>query len=390
MRTLLVAVATATALTVPQVIVAPGVARAQEDKVIKTTTDSRGFEKRHTEVDLMYETAKQLMSASQFDKAAAELEKVIAADISRLDALHDLGTCYGKLKAFDKAAVAYEKAVKAHPGDQRLLTNLGYYQMRAKQVEPAMATYTKLLEADPNGYEPNRWLGYIYEKMGESKGDAELYAKSLAHYEKALAAKSDDVNTMGSIAKIYNLTGQNEKALAMYERAIPAASEEVALTLKSQLGKSYIDAKDFTKSAEMFRELVEHYPDKAAYRFNLGVSLIQLKRHSEALAHLEKARDLNPEFCASYQPLATCYEEVKRYSDAMATVRKGLEVCEKNKSAGLYYEWGRSLEGLGRYGEAITKFQLAVNDPTWGPSARKQIKRQEDLIKRAKAMQGRE
>jgi tetratricopeptide (TPR) repeat protein len=385
MKKSMLVVAVGALVLAPHMMLSSGTAFGQD--VIKTTTDSRGFEKQHTEIDLMYETAKQLIAAGQYEKAAAELEKVMAADASRLDALHDLGTCYSQLKKYDKAAAAYKKAVDANPGDIRLLTNLGYYQMRAKDVEGAKATYEAIVVIDPANYEGNRWLGYLYEKAAEGKKDKELYEKSLEYYEKALKTKPDDVKSMGSMAKIYHELGQGDESLAMYERAIPVADEEMALTLKSQLGKSYIDGGEFEKAVEIFNDLVTHFPDKASYRFNLGISLMQLKKYKEAEPQLAKAVEANPSYCQAYQPLATCYEESGRYNDAMSAVRKGLEVCDGGKQAGLYYEWGRSLEGLGRYSEAIEKFQLAVNDPTWGPSARKQIKRQEDLIRRAKAME---
>ena len=44
-------------------VVGPGNVGAQEEekKVIKTTTDSRGFERNLTEVDLMYQTAHQFI-----------------------------------------------------------------------------------------------------------------------------------------------------------------------------------------------------------------------------------------------------------------------------------------------------------------------------------------
>jgi tetratricopeptide (TPR) repeat protein len=367
-----------------QLMAVPFSVLAQEDKVIKTTTDSRGFETRHTEADLMYETAKQLMAAGQYDKAAVELEKVMAADETRLDALHDLGQCYGKLQQYDKAAAAYKKAAANNPSDVRLLTNLGYYQMRAKEIDGAMKTYETILGEDPANYEANRWLGYIYEKKAEK--DKELYEKALGYYEAAVKAKPDDVQSMGSIAKIYHVMGDDAKSLEVYEQAIPMASDEVALTLKSQLGKMYIDKGEFQKSAAVFGDLVEAFPDRSSYRYNLGVSLIQLKKYDDAMPQLEAAITAKPDFCLAYQPLATCYDAKGRYSDAMGVVQKGLEVCDAGKKAGLYYEWGRSLEGLGRYGEAIDKFQVAAGDPTWGAAARKQIKRQEDLIKRAKAM----
>lgn len=377
--------ALAAVLVAAQLVGHAGPAIGQD--VIKTTTDSRGFEQRHTEVDLIYETAKQLMAAGQYEKASVELEKVLAADGSRLDALHDLGQCYGQLKEYGKAAAAYKKAVTANPGDVRLLTNLGYYEMRAQDMDGAMTTYEMILKNDPLNYEGNRWLGYIYEKKASRTKDKALYAEALTHYEEALKMQPDDVKTIGSMAKIYGELGEDAKSLEMYEKAIAASSEEEALALKAQLGKMYIEASNFEKAAGVFSDLVQVYPEKSAYRYNFGVSLIQLKKYDEALPQLEAAVTNDPEFCLAYQPLANCYENAKKYSDAMGIVRKGLEVCESNKQAGLYYEWGRSLEGLGRYDEAIEKFQLAANDPTWGPSAQKQIKRQEDLIRRAKAIE---
>ena len=374
-------------VAVTQLIGTPVFVGAQDDKVLKTTTDSRGFEKTLNEADLMFETAKQLMAAGQYEKAAGELEKVMALDPNRLEALHELGQCYGKLKKYDKAAAAYKKAAANNPADVRLLTNLGYYQMRAKDLDGAQNTYEMILEEDPTNYEGNRWLGYIYEKKAKATKDKAMYEKSLAYYEKAVSLRPSDVKSLGSIAKIHSELGDDAKALEVYEKALANADEETALTLKAQMGKMYIDKQNFEKSAAVFADLVAAYPDKPSYRYNLGVSLIQMKKYSDAKVHLTKAVETKPDFCLAYQPLATCYEVKGQYDSAMSTVRRGLEVCDAKKKAGLYYEWGRSLEGLGRYDEAIEKFQLAANDATWGASARQQIKRQEDLIKRADAIQ---
>jgi tetratricopeptide (TPR) repeat protein len=350
-----------------------------QDKTVKTTTDSRGFETRHTEVDLWFQTAKEFINAAQYDKAAVELEKVMAADVNRLDALHELGQCYQKLNAWDKAAVAYSKAAEAHPDDQRLLVNLGYYQMRAKDVDGAKATYQKILDADPDNYDGNRWLAYLYEKTGDNEN-------ALKYYTAALEAKPDDVKTIGSLASIYSDMGQKDKALEMYELAISAADDELAPKLKSQLGTMYIESGDFAKAAPLFAELVELFPDKSAYRYNLGISFNQLKRYDRGAPELAKAVELKPEFCAAYAQLANAYNELKKSGDAMKTAKAGAGVCADKKKPALYYEWGRSLEGLGRYEEAIEMFARVEDDPTWGGAAKKQIQRQQDLIRRAEVI----
>ena len=56
-----------------------------EKKVIQKTTDESGFEKQLTEIDLMHQTASQLMSAEQWDAAAAELNKVVAAGPDKVE-----------------------------------------------------------------------------------------------------------------------------------------------------------------------------------------------------------------------------------------------------------------------------------------------------------------
>lgn len=354
-------------------------AQETNEKVIETTTDSRGFETRHTDVDLMVQTAKALMDAKQYEKAAAEFEKVLAKDSSRLDALHDLGTCYKNLEQYEKAAGAYARAVKQNPGDERLLVNLAYYQIRSKDIEGATTSYRALLDKDPDSYEAHKGLGYIYEKTKQND-------KALEQYTEAVRVRPTDYKTMGSIAKIYDDSGQTDKAMAAYEQLIERAPDEVALDYKAEVGKMYIKQENFQKSAWLFHDLCEAQPDKYTHHYNYGISLIQLKRPNEAVPELEKAMDLNPDFCATYRMLATAYEAGDRYSDAIRTVQKGLSACGED-TAGLYYEWGRALEGLSRYDEAILKFELAVADPTFGDAAKRQIKRQQDLMKRAQAMQ---
>jgi len=355
-----------------------GRATAQEqDKVLGTTKDSRGFEQRHTEADLMFETGKQFMTAKQYDKAAAEFEKCIAADSSRLDALHELGTCYTYLNEFDKAAAAYAKAVELYPDDERLLTNLGYYQMRAEKLDGALETYQKILALDPENYEGNRWIAYLYEKAGDMD-------QAIKHYEKAVEAKPDDVKSIGSLAKIYMDRGDNEKALALYEKAMAAADKETALGMKAELGKLYIDAKNWEKSAELFGDLVEAYPDKYTYQFNYGISQMQLKQYAAAIPAFEKTIELKPDYDPAYQYLATCLNETAQYGRAIEVAQAGIKVADQK--AGLYCMWGKALEGQGLYDEAIDKFQVALNDSRWGSYAKQNIKRQEDLKKRAKMM----
>ena len=378
-RTPLVIVVMATFSGGADPMVGPSV-QAQEDederKVIQKTTDESGFEKQLTEIDLMHQTADQLMAAGQWDAAAAELERVVAAESDRIGAWSDLAKCYKQLKQYDKAASAYASASELQPDNMDLLSNLGFAQLNAQQMDDALATYHKMLEIDPVSYDANVHLGFAFQKDGENE-------KASGYYEKALEGTSDDIATMGSLAKLYSEIGESDKSVAMYERAIEASTDEAQKNqLRSKLGRALITAKMWDDAAVVYGALVESNPDDAAGQYNLGISLTQGKRPAEAVPHLEKVIELKPDYVDAYQQLAGAYNDIGRFDDAIRTVQKALPLTQ-DKKAGLYCTWGRSLEKQELYEEAIDMFSKAVNDAQWGGYAKKQIKRQQDLKKRA-------
>jgi tetratricopeptide (TPR) repeat protein len=339
-----------------------------EKKVIKRTVDSKGFEHELTEVDLMYQTAQQYMSAGLYDKAAAELEKVVAADSTRKNAWHDLANSYNKLKEYDKTAAALMRAHSQWPTDLYILSSLGFAEVNANMLPEAMKTYGEMLALDSLSYDANVHLAFIYQRQGEK-------VKAVRYYEKALKGKEDDIQTMGSLAMLYTDLGQIGKAEAIYEKAVAVAPDNQVLEMR--LGTAYITGQHFDKAVGVFEKLVQQYPDNPSYRINLGISYAQTKRPKEAIDALEKAIELKPDAGSGYQQLVELYNETNQYNKAIATAKKGIEYSDQ-KSA-LYCLWGKSLEKLKLYDEAIAKFKLAVNDPQWGEYARKQIDRQQKL-----------
>ena len=52
------------------------------------------------------------MSAGQWENAAAELQRVVAAQPDRVEGWSDLAKCFNQLKQYDKAAEAYTSAIQ--------------------------------------------------------------------------------------------------------------------------------------------------------------------------------------------------------------------------------------------------------------------------------------
>jgi len=360
-------------------------------KVLEKTKDSQGFERQLTTVDMMHQTATQLMAAQQWAKAAEELEKVVAQESGRIAAWQDLGSCYRELKDYDKAASAFMSAQKLEPQRLDILSNLGHSQIMASeaatkadpndkaQMEAAITTYETMLALDATNYDANVHLGFLYQKVDKLD-------KAAGYYEKALEGNPEDTQTLGSLAGIYAEQKRNDDAIAAYNRAIAASTGDTRQRFRSQLGKLLITEQKFDQAAEVYDSLLAEKPDNASYQYNAGVSLKQTKNYKDAAIHLEKAVALKPDFSPAYQELAGCYNEMARYSDAINMVKKGLESADKK--AGLYVQWGESLEKIGSYDEAAAMFSRAVGDAQWGAYAKAKVARQETLKKRAQAGQG--
>ncbi len=80
-------------------------------------------------------------------------------------------------------------------------------------------------------------------------------------------------------------------------------------------GVAAFTSKNFQGAATEFQELVKQTPDGWRGHYMLGLSLEQLKRKEEALHHLRKAYDLNPNDLSIKVALGRAYKNVRRYGD---------------------------------------------------------------------------
>jgi len=80
-------------------------------------------------------------------------------------------------------------------------------------------------------------------------------------------------------------------------------------------GVAAFTSKNYQAAAAEFKELVEQTPDGYQSHYMLGLSLQQLGRKEEALHHLRKAYDLNPNDLNTKLSLGRAYYNLRRYND---------------------------------------------------------------------------
>jgi len=124
-------------------------------------------------------------------------------------------------------------------------------------------------------------------------------------------------------------------------------------------GVAAFRAKNYAQAAEEFKTVVEDQPDWPGGHRMLGQSLLKLNRGQEALTHLRKAYDLQPDDVAVQMILGQAYVQTKRYRDAsellgsinVASLPKAQQGALHQMRAIAYDKTGqtsRAIEELGR------------------------------------------
>lgn len=161
-------------------------------------------------------------------------------------------------------------------------------------------------------------------------------------------------------------------------------------------GVAAFTSKNYQGAATEFKELVDQNPDGWRGHYMLGLSLEQLKRKEEALHHLRKAYDLNPNDLSIKVALGRAYSKVRRYGDVTQLLGSVDASSLPGKQQAAFYQIrGQAKFKTGDTGGATRDFkELARLRPqdaqaqyTYGTTALKAGQVEESLRALSKAVQ---
>ncbi len=214
----------------------------------KVTPDHPQYKKAILSIAFLYRDKGNMAEALRF---LEQHHKQSPADI---DILSYLASFYDEEGQFNTAMTLLQKGLKQSPGNTTLLFKLGALQDKAGLRQDSINTMKALLREDPDHASALNYLGYTYAEMGilldealalvhralEIKpGDGYItdslgwvyfkkkeYDKALVYLEKAAKLSEYETIIASHLADAYVKTGQTQKALTMYKRALANAKEE--------------------------------------------------------------------------------------------------------------------------------------------------------------------
>jgi tetratricopeptide (TPR) repeat protein len=270
----------------------------------------------------------------------------------------------------EEAIPHLEKALELNPKDAKLHVNLGGILAEKGRLEEAIAQYGKALEIEPHNAEAHNNLGIALARTGKLD-------EAISHFEQALAGQAESLETRVNLGLALAQRGRIEESIAHFRRTLTSPADSAPL-------EGYIGGELATRgrpdaAIEHFeRALALGYPNAAATAnayYNLGSALYDASGNAAAaLAQWDKALGLAPDHVPALNrkarllathpdaafrngeeavklasravelsggreavfldTLAAAFAEQQRFTEAMETERRALELVDRDKQPG--------------------------------------------------------
>jgi tetratricopeptide (TPR) repeat protein len=124
-----------------------------------------------------------------------------------------------------------------------------------------------------------------------------------------------------------------------------------------QEARSAEQAKDYARAAQVYREIVNLRPNDPVANQNLGLAYYLQNNHSEAIASLRKALDLDPKLFGASLYLGISYYRTNQFALAVDTLKKARSLNPKETIS--RYWLGASYLASGILPAAVTELEAA-------------------------------
>jgi tetratricopeptide (TPR) repeat protein len=195
---------------------------------------------------------------------------------------------YGQLlirhKDLDRAKPEFERAIQLDPKDTNAYLQLGsIYQLKGDS-DAAISVFSKILAQQPNSAVVQLVIGNLYM-------DKRDYKSAKSYYEQAIANDPNLGVAVGNLAYLYTVDGGNlDVALSYAQKAKQLLPEVPAIT--DTLGWVLYKRSNYDSALPLLQECVQKDPQHAAFRYHLGMALMQTGKKDPAKRELEAALKL--------------------------------------------------------------------------------------------------
>ncbi len=264
-----------------------------------------------------------LYRQGQYEEAKVALETSLKTQ-QHLLSYFFLGLSYYGLENYEIALNQFQKALDLNPGFERARILVAMTLLKQKRLDDAIIAIQKVLRTNPNNAYAHNILGSAYLADGQyDKGMAELEA----------ATELDPTLADAHMKRgIFHLSkGQGAEGEADLVKAVAAAPE--VLNGRLMLVTHYLRQKNYSAAIQNLQDGMDGSKADALLNNYLAAAYFSQKKPEQALAALEKAKQVNPEYLTPYFNIASYHASQSKYDKAIAEYQQVVVKDSRNLRA---------------------------------------------------------
>ena len=165
------------------------------------------------------------MEGGQKEEAIAAYNKAIEVNPYYWGHHIVLGNAYFSIGKTEEALAEFKRVTELDPENVRGWDNLGNALQRLGRVEEALPAYQKSIVLEPT------WSAY--SNLGNAYFMLKRYNEAIPAFEKATELGPNQELAMGNLADAYRASGQKDKAMATYDKAIALAFQDLQVNAQN-------------------------------------------------------------------------------------------------------------------------------------------------------------
>ena len=208
------------------------------------------------------------------------------------------------------------------------------------------------------------YLRFYGKERSEDQIDLLKLQKVTALYEKALAISPNDPSVQARVADFYIRTGDNKRAIPLYQRTVAEnslAPESVQADVRMKLARIYSSMGKRPEAIEMLQELIKLNPLISDAYTMLGALYIEGENYESALANFQQALLTEKTEPRNFLRVAQTAIRLKKYPLAISTL---IDARARFGSPEFTTLLAIAYSQNGQNEEALTKFEEAISEAT--------------------------
>ncbi len=273
-----------------------------------------------------------------------------------LEAYYFLGLCYYNRGELEIALSQFRKILDNVPNSRQARLMTGTILLAQKRLDDAVTEIQKVLQKDDNDAVAHNLLGNVYMAKG-------MFEDGMREFNKATKIDPKIVDAYLKKGYFYFSRGKNAEGETELATAVHAAPD--VLSSRLLLASYHLRVGKGEKAlADLRAGLIGKKSDAVLYN-GIAAVYFTLNKQTEGLKSIQKAKEMDSAFPASYQNLATYYSSTGKYDKALEEYNALLRNDPQNFQAmlgmaGLYEIKGNDKEALAYYQKATETKQPAA------------------------------